>query len=84
MKKHKTLLLLFLLLLSLPLYIQGATVPEQNSERGRETTLLNRLWKYKRGDIPDAARPQYNDTDWETIGLPIRSVFPILCRKIFM
>ena len=83
MKKHKTLLLLFLLLLSLPLYIQGATVPEQNSERGRETTLLNRLWKYKRGDIPDAARPQYNDTDWEPIGLPHSFSIPYFMSKDF-
>lgn len=63
MKNHKTLLLLFFLL-ALPLCVGGTVTSERSSDKGRETMLLNRLWKYKQGDVAGAAQPQYIDADW--------------------
>lgn len=82
MKNYKTLLLLFFLL-ALPLYVWGTVTSERTSEKGRETTLLNRLWKYKQGDVAGAAQPQYNDADWEPIGLPHSFSIPYFLSKDF-
>lgn len=62
----------------------GKTVTsERTSEKGRETTSLNRLWKYKQGDVAGAAQPQYNDADWEPIGLPHSFSIPYFLSKDF-
>ena len=82
MKNYKTLLLLFFLL-ALPLYVWGTVTSERTSEKGRETTLLNRLWKYKQGDVAGAAQPQYNDADWKPIGLPHSFSIPYFLSKDF-
>ena len=84
MNNYKTLLLLFFLL-ALPLYVCGGktVTSERTSEKGRETTSLNRLWKYKQGDVAGAAQPQYNDADWEPIGLPHSFSIPYFLSKDF-
>lgn len=82
MKSYKALLLLFFLF-SLPLYVSGGIVSEKSPEVGRETIVLNRLWKYKRGDIANAAHPQFNDKAWEPVGLPHSFSIPYFLSKDF-
>jgi hypothetical protein len=38
--------------------------------RSREKTDINAFWKYQRGDLPDAQAPAFDDSAWQTIGLP--------------
>lgn len=35
-----------------------------------QTELWNNGWRYQRGDFPEAKSADYNDSDWEFIGLP--------------
>lgn len=67
----------------MPLYVSGGIVSEQSPEVGRETIVLNRLWKYKRGDIANAAHPQFNDKAWEPVGLPHSFSIPYFLSKDF-
>ena len=78
MKNYKTLLLLFFLL-ALPLYVWGTVTSERTSEKGRETTLLNRLWKYKQGDVAGGGRTHKNNTEWGANGL-----CPTFCYPSFL
>ena len=36
----------------------------------REDTRLDSDWRFKQGDISDAAQPAFSDADWQTISLP--------------
>lgn len=36
----------------------------------RQALNLNRDWRFFRGECADAARPSFDDTDWQRIGLP--------------
>ncbi len=36
----------------------------------RESTLLDSGWRFKLGDIANAAQPGFNDGDWQAVSLP--------------
>ena len=36
----------------------------------REETRLDSDWRFKKGDVTDAEKPGFNDSDWETISIP--------------
>ena len=55
---HNKLLLFFFLLCF-------TTVSAQRTER-----LLNKNWRFIREDIPDAAREDYNDAQWQNVDIP--------------
>ncbi len=46
----------------------GSTVKEGDSIR--EKTKINLDWKFKLGDIPEAANAEFNDKDWRTLQVP--------------
>ena len=36
----------------------------------RSETLLEKNWKFSKGDIKEASQPEFNDTQWESVVLP--------------
>jgi beta-galactosidase len=36
----------------------------------RQEILLTTDWKFSKGDMPDAARPEFNDAQWQTVRVP--------------
>lgn len=44
---------------------------------------LNREWKFALGDYPQASMPEFNDSHWETIGLPHSFSMPYFMSKDF-
>lgn len=48
-----------------------------------EIKLINRNWKYCQGDIPEAEKPDFNDTGWQHIGLPHSFSIPYFMSKDF-
>ncbi len=36
----------------------------------RQNTLLDSGWRFKSGEVPNAEKPDFNDTDWQTISIP--------------
>ena len=36
----------------------------------RSETLLEKNWKFSKGDFPEAAQTDYNDTKWESVVIP--------------
>jgi beta-galactosidase/beta-glucuronidase len=38
--------------------------------RSREKININAFWKYRQGDISEAQEPAFDDSTWQTIGLP--------------
>lgn len=49
----------------------------------RKTINLNREWKYQRGDYKGAEQINYNDSNWENIGLPHSFSIPYFMSKDF-
>lgn len=49
----------------------------------RKTLNFNREWKYFRGDIPNAETVEFNDANWEQIGLPHSFSIPYFMSKDF-
>lgn len=49
----------------------------------REVVNLNREWKYMRGDHKGAEWSEFDDTDWETIGIPHSFSIPYFMSKDF-
>ena len=49
----------------------------------REVENLNREWRYQRGDHTGAEQPGYNDSDWQTVGLPHSFSIPYFMSKDF-
>ena len=78
MKQEKLILLFLLCLLS-----DTLCAKVQTDELCRQSINFNRNWKYMQGDYTGAERTDYDDSSWETIGIP-HSVFLILCRKTFI
>ena len=37
----------------------------------RSETLLEKNWKFSKGDIKEASQPEFNDTQWEGRLIPI-------------
>lgn len=60
----------------------GIDVAMAKSE-GREIINLNREWTYKCGDYSGAERMAYDDSDWESIGLPHSFSLPYFMSKDF-
>jgi hypothetical protein len=71
----KKLLLLFILMM-----LTGSLWA---SESLRENININRDWKFKLGDYPGAETPAYDDTGWESIGLPHSFSIPYFLSKDF-
>ncbi|QJX49278.1 glycoside hydrolase family 2 protein [Hymenobacter taeanensis] len=40
------------------------------SAQARQEYVLDTNWKFTKGDVPDAARPNFNDKSWQTVTLP--------------
>lgn len=49
----------------------------------REVINLNREWKYMQGDLQGAEKTDYDDNDWETIGIPHSFSIPYFMSKDF-
>lgn len=75
MTKHLFIFLLGLLGLS--------SLCAQNTFTPRKNININREWKYARGDYNGAEQPSFNDTAWETIGLPHSFSIPYFMSKDF-
>ena len=67
---------LLLLLLSGAINVCRADSP-------RQTINFNRGWKYCQGDFDHAARPGFDDSEWEKIGLPHSFSTPYFMSKDF-
>jgi len=46
----------------------AATLPA--AAQSRQETLLTSDWKFTKGDQPDGAKPDFNDTKWQTVRIP--------------
>lgn len=55
----------------------------QTDKTSRQTVNFNRDWKYMRGDFANAGRTDYNDSDWEKVGLPHSFSIPYFMSKDF-
>lgn len=44
---------------------------------------LNREWRFALGDYPQAAMPEFNDSHWETVGIPHSFSIPYFMSKDF-
>jgi beta-galactosidase len=40
------------------------------SAQGRHEYLLTTNWKFTKGDVPDAARPDFQDAKWQSVSVP--------------
>ncbi len=49
----------------------------------REVINLNREWKYMQGDLQGAEKTDYDDNNWETIGIPHSFSIPYFMSKDF-
>ena len=36
----------------------------------RTETLLEKNWRFTKGDVADAMKPEFDDTKWETVTVP--------------
>ncbi|MGL4292347.1 MAG: glycoside hydrolase family 2 TIM barrel-domain containing protein [Bacteroidales bacterium] len=52
-------------LLVLPLFLSGSLFAQQ-----RDTLLLEKNWKFAKGDYPEAKSVDFNDKKWETVRVP--------------
>lgn len=59
------------------------TICVQAAASPRKTTLINREWKYAKGDFPEAKNAGYDDSRWENIGLPHSFSIPYFMSKDF-
>lgn len=49
----------------------------------RQTVNFNNEWKYSRGDFSNAGLPDFDDSAWETVGLPHSFSIPYFLSKDF-
>ncbi|WP_455505518.1 glycoside hydrolase family 2 protein, partial [Coprobacter sp.] len=77
--KYRELILIFLFITnaSLVFSAHSQNVPEfstagffQTKNSGRDVYSLNPVWAFYKGDIKDAYKKEYNDTNWRTVNLP--------------
>ena len=78
MKQEKLILLFLLCLLSGTLYAKV-----QTDELCRQSINFNRNWKYMQGDYTGAERTDYDDSSWETVGIPHSFSIPYFMSKDF-
>lgn len=50
----------------------------------RETTLLNRSWRFILGDPAQAAFVHFDDSQWQPVGLPHSFSLPYFMSRIFI
>ncbi len=57
---------------TLPALWLGALLAAQPAAhaQGRQETLLTTGWKFTKGDVANAAAPQFNDAKWQTVSIP--------------
>lgn len=70
--------LIFFLLLLFPFLAES-----RETEAPRKTRNFNREWKYSPGDVFRAASPDFNDSEWETVGIPHSFSTPYFMSKDF-
>ena len=58
-------------------------IKAQQSESPRKKINFNREWKYAHGDVRGAERIGYNDSGWETVGVPHSFSIPYFMSKDF-
>ena len=78
MKQEKLILLFLLCLLS-----DTLCAKVQTDELCRQSINFNRNWKYMQGDYTGAERTDYDDSSWETIGIPHSFSIPYFMSKDF-
>ena len=78
MKQEKLILLFLLCLLSGTLCAKV-----QTDELCRQSINFNRNWKYMQGDYTGAERTDYDDSSWETVGIPHSFSIPYFMSKDF-
>lgn len=59
------------------------TLYAQTDNPCRESINLNSGWKYMRGDVANADRMEYDDSEWETVGIPHSFSIPYFMSKDF-
>lgn len=81
METNKKALIILCLVMAFP----GICVPLSSKERKspRETVSLNREWRYAQGDFLDAEKEDYDDRNWNMIGLPHSFSIPYFMSKDF-
>ena len=60
-----------------------SVIKAQQSESPRKKINFNREWKYAHGDVRGAERIGYNDSGWETVGVPHSFSIPYFMSKDF-
>ena len=60
-----------------------SVIKAQLSESPRKKINFNREWKYAHGDVRGAERIGYNDSGWETVGVPHSFSIPYFMSKDF-
>ena len=78
MKQEKLILLFLLCLLS-----DTLCAKVQTDELCRQSINFNRNWKYMQGDYTGAERTDYDDSSWETTGIPHSFSIPYFMSKDF-
>ena len=58
-----------------------SVIKAQQSESPRKKINFNREWKYAHGDVRGAERIGYNDSGWETVGVPHYTRFLIYVER---
>jgi len=56
---------------------------DQAPAQVRQTINVNRDWKFQLGDFPGAEAPSYDDSGWQSIGLPHSFSIPYFLSKDF-
>jgi beta-galactosidase/beta-glucuronidase len=57
-------------LVSIPLSAPASTLESAIAARGRIRMNFNADWRFKLGDVPGAQSTDFDDANWESIGLP--------------
>ncbi|MGC4232403.1 MAG: glycoside hydrolase family 2 TIM barrel-domain containing protein [Niabella sp.] len=52
------------------LLLTGALYAQENQESIRISQLFNFGWKFHQGNVTDAEKPGFNDSDWKALDLP--------------
>lgn len=73
----------YYLLISTVILFHFCSIEYAYSFSPRETINLNREWKYQRGDYKGAASVNYDDSNWENVGLPHSFSIPYFMSKDF-
>ncbi|GAB6007793.1 glycoside hydrolase family 2 TIM barrel-domain containing protein [Dysgonomonas reticulitermitis] len=54
----------------IPIFLLVFSYSTLNSQNTRSEFLLEKGWKFSKGDYPDAIKRDFNDKNWETVTIP--------------